>query len=39
MEWIVYVAFIFMPIVLIWMMLWAIEKKIPARSVEGRGNK
>lgn len=29
MEWIIYLSFIFLPILFIWIMLWAIEKKIP----------
>lgn len=29
MEWIFYVSFVFLPVVFIWIMLWAIEKKVP----------
>lgn len=31
MEWIIYVSFVFLPVVFIWIMLWAIEKKTPER--------
>lgn len=38
MEWIIYLSFIFLPIVFIWFMLWAIEKKVPVRPDEEVGN-
>lgn len=31
MEWIIYLSFVFFPILFIWIMLWIIEKKIPER--------
>lgn len=32
MDWIIYVSFIFGPIVLIWLIMWAIDKKVRVKD-------